>query len=131
MAHRFDGLSSGFLVAGMKEREYDDLGAVHLRRKKRKRGGFAQYRPDRGLIAEFPGELTVLLECRGRLLQGIRDQAGQDAGAKRVKLEFESRDDAEIPAASLEGPEQIGVLPPVCPHETAVGGDDVHCQKII
>src|SRR5512141_3324244 len=121
MPHRFDGLSPGFLVAGMKDREYDDLGAVHLRRKERKRGGFAQYRPDRGLLAELLGELAVLLECRGCLFQGIRDQPGQDVGAKRMKLEFESRDDAEIPAASLEGPEQIGVFPPVCPHKTAVG----------
>src|SRR5512132_1144373 len=100
MPHRFDRLSPGFRVAGMKERKYDDLGAVHLLRKKRKRRGFAQYRPDRGLIALFLGELTVLLECRCRIFQGIHDQAGQDTGAKRVKLEFESRDDTEIPASS-------------------------------
>ena len=51
MPHRFDRLSPDFQVAGMKERKDDDLGAVDLRRKKRKRRGFAQYRPDRGLIA--------------------------------------------------------------------------------
>jgi len=131
MPHRLDRLSPGLRVAGVKERKRDDPGAVHLRRKKRKRGGLAKHRPDRGLLALSLDELTVLPERRGRLLQGIHDQAAQHAGAERVKPEFESRDDAEIPAASPQGPEQIRVLFPVRPHETAVCGDHVHRQKII
>jgi hypothetical protein len=131
MPHRFDGLSPGFRVAGMEEREYDDLGAVRLRRKKRKRRGFAKYHPDRGLVALSFGELTVLFQRRSRFVQGIHDQTAQDARAERVQPEFKTRDDAEISAAPPHGPEQIGVLPLVCPYETAVGCDDIHRQKVI
>ena len=69
MPHRFDRLPPGFRVAGMKERKRDDLGAVHRRRKERKRRGLAQYRPDRGLVALFLGRITSYNVCYTKLLR--------------------------------------------------------------
>src|SRR6185503_15092076 len=54
------------------------------------------------------------------------DRATEDFGTDRIQLELEAGDDAEVPAAASESPEQVGILGAARADEPAVRRDDVH-----
>jgi hypothetical protein len=68
---------------------------------------------------------------RGRLLEWIDERAGEDLRLDLVELELEGRDDTDAPTATPEGPEEVGIRRFACPHEFAVGGDDVDRPEVV
>ena len=48
-----------------------------------------------------------------------------------MQAELELGDDAEVPAAAAEAPEEIRVLVGARAHELAVGGDDVGREQVV
>ncbi len=60
------------------------------------------------------------------------DRTGEvDRRADRMKRELEGRDDAEVAAAALERPEQVGVLVRTGPDQAAIGGDHLGRDEIV
>ena len=58
-------------------------------------------------------------------------QAGSDDGAHGVEPEDERRRDAEVPAATVQRPEQVGVLVGAGGDLAAVGGDEVDRDQAV
>src|SRR6476646_8857320 len=115
---------------GVKNRQYHDLLAVNVFRKKRQRRGLAQHRPDVELVRRRVYELTVLSQNLVRLTEGKNHQAGKNLRTDRKKFEFKLRHHAEIAASATDRPKEISVLGCARPyfltvHRSQVGGDEI------
>src|SRR5829696_4045664 len=62
---------------------------------------------------------------------GVHEHAAEDDGAQLVEAEVEGGDDAEVPAAPPEAPEQVGVLRLGGDHLTTVGGDHLGLDQVV
>jgi hypothetical protein len=76
---------------------------------------------------------VVEIELRDLLEPVPREEcaAGEDERSDRAQLEFERCDDAEVPAAATESPEEIPIFPVVGVHEFTVCRDDVGRNEVV
>jgi hypothetical protein len=61
----------------------------------------------------------------------MHDETGEDVRTKRMELELEGRNDAEIAAAAPQRPEEIRVLVLAGANQLRVGGDDIGRDEIV
>jgi hypothetical protein len=61
----------------------------------------------------------------------VEDESHHHLGADRVELEGEAGDDAEVPAAAAQSPEQVGVGAGVDLQHLAAGGDQLGADQIV
>ncbi len=80
---------------------------------------------DGQLFGGIGNEVAAGAKCVERLLPRVDEQAGEHDRADPMGAKLETRDDAEVPTAPAEGPEQVGMV--VCGgmHERSVGEHDV------
>ena len=72
-----------------------------------------------------------MFENRFCISERMHDKAGDNLLTEFVKLKFEGGDDAEIPAAPSERPEQVRVLGGTCAEQFAICRDDISGQEIV
>ena len=70
-------------------------------------------------------------EQSSRIVRRIEDRPGVHDRPDRVQCELELRDDAEVPAAAPQAPEELGVLRLGCVDDPAVGGDDLRGEEVV
>ena len=78
--------------------------------------------------------IAVVGECvehAARLFDREHDVAGDGGAAELVRAEFERSHDAEVAAAALQCPEQIGILLGAGLHQLAVRGDHVRADHAV
>src|SRR5262245_35853639 len=90
-------------------------------------------KPDDGsqLIGRVGDELPVEAQDIGGVLGRPEDRAGDDGGAERVQREPERADNAEVPAAASQRPEQVRVIAGGCPNDAARSGDDLGLHEVV
>ena len=110
------------------EHQRDDRLALEILGDDGQRRREAQVAHDADLVGRVGGEVTQHAQHLRRDVHRPHEQAGQDLRTERVERELERRDDPEVPAATAETPEQVGVLVGARDEELAVGGDDVARQ---
>jgi hypothetical protein len=81
---------------------------------------------ERGIGSKFLGrgfdEVTEVADDIDGGGARVEEKAAQDS-VYRVGLEFERRDNSEVPASAAESPEQIFVLRSTGGEDSAIGGD--------
>ena len=71
------------------------------------------------------------LEGRARLLPRVDEHPAEHGRPDAVRAELESRDHAELAAAPAQRPEEVRVLVRRCPHDLAIGEDDLGGEQRI
>ena len=71
------------------------------------------------LVGRVGDEVPVEAQDVGGVLGRPEHRSGHDGGADRVQREPERADDAEVPAAASQRPEQVGVIVGRCPDDVA------------
>jgi hypothetical protein len=89
--------------------------------------------PDDGpeLVGRVGDEVPVEAQDLGGVLGRPEHWSGHDGGADRVQREPERADDAEVPAAASQGPEQVGVIAGRRPDDVALGGDHLGLDEVV
>jgi hypothetical protein len=76
-------------------------------------------------------ELSVEAQDVGGVVGRPEHRSGHDGGADWVQREPERTDDAEVPAAAAQRPEQVGVIIGRRPHDLALRGDHLGLYEIV
>ena len=97
------------------------------------RQGRDRAEPDDGaeLVRRVGEEVAVEAQDVGGVLGRPEQRPGRDDGADRVQREPERGDDAEVPASSSQGPEQVRVIAGGCLHDLALGGDHLRPYEVV
>ena len=86
-------------------------------------------------VAELVGcvgdELAVEAQDVGGVLGRPEHRPGHDGGADGVQREPERADDAEVPAAAPQRPEQVGVIVGRRPDDVALSGDHLGLHEVV
>jgi hypothetical protein len=98
-------------------------------RRQRRDGAEADDGPE--LVGRVGDELSVEAHDVGGVVGRPEHRTGDDGGTDRVQREPERADDAEVPAAASQRPEQIGMVVRRCPDDVAVGGDHLCLQEVV
>jgi hypothetical protein len=83
------------------------------------------------LVRRVGDEFTVEAQDVGGVLGLPEHRSGHDGGADGVQREPERADDAEVPAAASQRPEQVGVVVGRCPDDVALGGDQFGLHEVV
>ena len=83
------------------------------------------------LIRRVGDEVTVEAQHVGGVLGRPEHRSGHDGGADGVQREPERADDAEVPTAASQRPEQVGVIVGRCPDDVALGGDHLGLHQVV
>ena len=101
-----------------------------LRQERRGRGG--RQVDQRGeLIGGTSNRVPPAGQHLGRLLSGVEDGTAHDGGSDRMQRELQLGDDAEIPAATPQCPEQVSVLVFAGTHQLTFGGHHFGGQQVV
>lgn len=100
-----------------------------LFRDERERGRDLPGRKATELLGGAGDVLAIRPEDRARVLGGEEQRPAVDV-RERVQAKLERRDDAEVPAAAAERPEQILVLA-LARDERPIGGDDLGREEVV
>ncbi|HEU0214988.1 MAG TPA: hypothetical protein VFR13_12930 [Jiangellaceae bacterium] len=89
--------------------------------------------PDDGpkLVRRIADEVSVEVQDIGGVLRPPVDRPGNDRWANRVQREPERADDAEVPAAASQRPEQVGVLVGRRSDDVALRGDHLGVHEVV
>ena len=119
LAERTDGTLTVLDGSGVAAGHRDGRPEVQLVVDDRQRRDRAE--PDDGpeLVGRVGDEVPVEAQDVGRVLGRPEDRSGHDGGADWVQREPERADDAEVPAAASQRPEQVGVVVGRRPHDVA------------
>ena len=90
-----------------------------------------QREPAADLVGGVGHEVAVEAQQLGGGRARVQDHPRVDDRADRVQPELERGHDAEVAAAALEAPEQLGVLVGARAHDAAVGGHDLGGQEVL
>ena len=93
-------------------------------------GAFSQDDDGRQLLGCGRDAVAVGPKHLTGLLGGIQRHTGQDLGSHRVQAVLEAGHDAEVAAASLRRPEEVGVLVWACTHGLPFGGDHFAATRL-
>ena len=83
------------------------------------------------LVWRVGDEFAVEAQHVGGVLGRPEHRSGHDGGADGVQREPERADDAEVPAAAPQRPEQVGVIVGRCPNDVALGGDHLGLHEVV
>ena len=83
------------------------------------------------LVRRAGDELAVEAQDVDGVLGRPEHGSGHDDGTDRVQREPERADDAEVPAAAPQGPEQVGVIVGRGPDDVALGGDHLGLHEVV
>ena len=83
------------------------------------------------LVGRVGDEVPVEAQDVGRVLGRPEDRSGHDSRAEWVQREPERADDAEVPAAASQRPEQVGVVVGRRPHDVACRGDHLGLDEVV
>src|SRR4249919_1373643 len=83
------------------------------------------------LVRRVGDEFAVEAQDVGGVLGRPEYRSGRDGGADGVQREPERADDAEVPAAAPQRPEQVGVIVGRCLDDVALGGDHLDFDQVV
>ena len=83
------------------------------------------------LIGVVPGEVSIELECLLGFLVGIEHHAPKQRWAQGMELVLEGGNHAEVPAATAQPPEEVGVFCRAGDQEPPIGCDNVRGNQIV
>ena len=122
---RSDRLFSRGRIAGPNEDQGHHGFADPLQRHERRRWRERHCGTDAEFIGSLGGDLIHPSEHGGAILDWPRDRSSQDHGPNRVQPILESRRDPEIPSATAQPPEQLGLGVRVNVEALSVRGNEV------
>src|SRR5262245_3978927 len=111
--------------AGIAGGEYDDGTAVDVLGQPWVWRGLPQGNKHRELIRDLRDVVAVKPEDLQGPLGGVHQHSSQDLRPDGMEMVLERRDDAEVPAATADTPEQVGMLLVADHQKLSVGGDHV------
>jgi hypothetical protein len=83
------------------------------------------------LVRRVGHEFAVEAQDVGGVLGRPEHRSGDHRGAEGVQREPERGDDAEVPAAAAQRPEQVGVIVGRCPDDVAASGDHLGFGQVV
>ena len=120
LAERTDGTLTVLDGSGVAAGNRDGWPEVQLVADDRQRRDRAEPNDGPELVGRVGDEVPVEAQDVGRVLCRPEDRSGDDGRADWVQREPERADDAEVPAAASQRPEEVGVVVGRRPHDVAL-----------
>ena len=117
--------SDQFLALGgipsIKDSEHDDFLSVDFSWQKWQGWRLSQDYPNAQVVRHVFDELSVFFQDRLGFVEGENNQSAEHSRTNGMQLELEGGDDAKVPAATADAPEQVRILTGTCSDQLSVG----------
>ncbi len=130
-AQRRDQLLAFSRVARITQGKHDNLFSVDVLLQEGQRGRLASDHPDVEFVRHRLSETGELGDDGLRLGEREGNESAEQIWPDRMELELEAGDDTEIPTATTQSPEKIGVFGFAGAHLVALSGDDIRGEQVV